>query len=159
MATENSDTMAVQRKRARRVSFAETTSIRLFIRDKESDETETARVRDDSLFGGLDGDNDDNEDEEMDMRNTFLHPIRLPSPGGSTFGSASSNDAVFSVSRKDFRKINCAVTREVGQTEPEVSHHNQEDGPTAVSPANEEVNPRRGLRGRQRPIWQQHYIL
>ncbi|GFQ07108.1 hypothetical protein PHJA_002854900 [Phtheirospermum japonicum] len=108
-ATENSDTMALQRKRARRVSFAETTSIRLFNRDEESDETpliETARIRDDSPgdfgfgrhpesnmeFGGLDGGNDNDEDEEMDMRRTFLRPIGSPSPGGSTFGSASSND-------------------------------------------------------------------
>ncbi|KAL3646150.1 hypothetical protein CASFOL_011330 [Castilleja foliolosa] len=111
MATENSDTMAVQRKRARRVSFAETTSIRLFNRDEESDETpliETARIRDDSPgeigfgrhpepnmdFGGLDGgnDNNNNEDEEMEMHRMFLRPISSPSPGGSTFGSASSND-------------------------------------------------------------------
>ncbi|KAL3633675.1 hypothetical protein CASFOL_022437 [Castilleja foliolosa] len=107
--TDNSDTMALQRKRARRVSFAETTSIRLFIRDEESDQTpliETAKIRDDSPgdfgfrrhpepnmeFGGLGGGNDNDEDEEMDMRRTFLRPIRSPSPGGSTLGSASSND-------------------------------------------------------------------
>ncbi|CAA0808413.1 Unknown protein [Striga hermonthica] len=106
-ATDNSDTIAVQKKRARRVSFAETTSVRLFNRDDEEDVSpmvETARVRDGSpgesrfgrlsepymVFGGEDGDNDNDEDEYM--RRSFLRPDGSPSPGGSTFGSASSND-------------------------------------------------------------------
>ncbi|KAL6506791.1 hypothetical protein OROHE_022228 [Orobanche hederae] len=107
MATENSDTIAMQKKRARRVSFAETTSIHLFNRDEDDDETpliETSRLRDDSP-GGFDfvrqsepnmeidgGDSENGEDEEMNMHKAFLRPIGSPSPGGSTFGSASSND-------------------------------------------------------------------
>ncbi|KAI3457695.1 hypothetical protein Pfo_014358 [Paulownia fortunei] len=43
-------------------------------------------------FGGEDDGNDNDEDEEMDMRRSFLRPVGSPSPGGSTFGSASSND-------------------------------------------------------------------
>ncbi|KAL6529838.1 hypothetical protein OROGR_015461 [Orobanche gracilis] len=109
MATENSDTIAMQKKRARRVSFAETTSIHLFNRDEDDDGTpliETSTLRDDSPGGfdfvrqpepnmkyeGDDGDSENDEDEEMNMHKAFLRPIGSPSPGGSTFGSASSND-------------------------------------------------------------------
>ncbi|KAL6570495.1 hypothetical protein OROGR_000045 [Orobanche gracilis] len=109
VATENSDTIAMQKKRTRRVSFAETTSIHLFNRDEDDDETpliETSRLRDDSPggfdfvrqsesnmeFEGDDGDSENDEDEEMNMHKPFLRPIGSPSPGGSTFGSASSND-------------------------------------------------------------------
>ncbi|CAI9759900.1 unnamed protein product [Fraxinus pennsylvanica] len=37
------------------------------------------------------GGNDDDNDEEMVMRSSFLHPMESPSPG-STIGSATSND-------------------------------------------------------------------
>ncbi|KAK6116318.1 hypothetical protein DH2020_049945 [Rehmannia glutinosa] len=109
---ENSDTMALQKKRARRVSFAEMTSIHFFDRDEEDNETplmETEKIGDESPgdfgfggllernmeFGGEDGGNDNDEDEEMDMHRSFLRPVGSPSPGGSTFGSASSNDGKF----------------------------------------------------------------
>ncbi|KAL8031141.1 hypothetical protein ABFX02_13G006200 [Erythranthe guttata] len=109
MPTENSDTIALQKKRARRVSFAEMTSIHFFDRDEESNGTplaQTAKLGDDSpvqsgLFRQLELDkefecSDDgngiDEDEEMEMQRSFLRPIGSPSPGGSTFGSASSND-------------------------------------------------------------------
>lgn len=110
-ATENSDTMALQRKRARRVSFAEMTSVHFFDRDEESNETplaETAKFGDNSPgesglglqlepteFGGEDEANDNDDDEEAEMRRSFLRPVGSPSPGGSTFGSASSNDGKF----------------------------------------------------------------
>lgn len=108
MAAENSDTVA--KKRVRRVSFAaEMTSVHFFDRDEEYNETplvETAKIFDYSPaelgFGGLselskefggEDDGDDNiDDEEMEMRRLFLRPIGSPSPGGSTLGSASSND-------------------------------------------------------------------
>ncbi|XP_057792894.1 uncharacterized protein LOC131009519 isoform X2 [Salvia miltiorrhiza] len=109
MAAENSDTVAVNKKRARRVSFAEMTSIHFFDRDEEFNETsqvETAKMADDSpaefRFGGLselskefggDDDGGDNLDDEiMEMQRSFLRPIGSPSSGGSTMGSASSND-------------------------------------------------------------------
>ncbi|KAL8478032.1 hypothetical protein ACS0TY_030074 [Phlomoides rotata] len=109
--TENSDTIALHKKRARRVSFAERTSVRYFDRDDEgftgTPLMETAKIGDDSYFEsgsggksernkefeGVDnGDDNDEDNEEMEMRSSFLRPIGSPSPGGSTFGSASSND-------------------------------------------------------------------
>lgn len=108
MAAENSDTVA--KKRVRRVSFAaEMTSVHFFDRDEEYNETPmvgTAKILDDSPaglgfgrlservkeFGGEDDGDDNIDDEEMEMRRLFLRPIGSPSPGGSTLGSASSND-------------------------------------------------------------------
>ncbi|KAL2246015.1 UNVERIFIED_CONTAM: hypothetical protein Sindi_2869700 [Sesamum indicum] len=111
-ATENSDTIARQKKRARRVSFAEMTSVHFFDRDEELNETPstgTAKIGDDSAgelgsggeserskgFGGEDDGDDNVDDEMMQMRSSFLRPVGSPSPGGSTFGSASSNDGKF----------------------------------------------------------------
>ncbi|GER33562.1 nucleoid occlusion protein [Striga asiatica] len=105
-ATDNSDTIAMQKKRARRVSFAETTSVRLFNRDDEEDVSpmvETARVRDGSPgepgfgqvsepymeFGGEDGDSDNDEDRYM--RRSFLRPDGSPSPEDDLFGPVSAN--------------------------------------------------------------------
>lgn len=113
-ATENSDTMGLHKKRARRVSFAEMTSVHFFDRDEDYNETpltETAKIGDDSAgelgfggqserkqeFGGDDDGDDNDNDEEMEMRRSFLRPVGSPSPGGSTFGSASSNDGKFLV--------------------------------------------------------------
>lgn len=112
--TENSDTIALHKKRARRVSFAERTSVRFFDRDDEgftgTPLMQTAKIGDDSYgesgsggksegnkeFGGADnGDENDEDNEEMEMRSSFLRPNGSPSPGGSTFGSASSNDGKF----------------------------------------------------------------
>ncbi|CAA3011904.1 Hypothetical predicted protein [Olea europaea subsp. europaea] len=98
-------TMALQKKRSRRVSFAEMTSVHFFDRDDEYNETprtNTAnpgdnlgndlgfdgQLKEPKDFGG--GDDDDN-DEEMVMRSSFLRPMESPSPG-STIGSATSND-------------------------------------------------------------------
>ncbi|XP_042005301.1 uncharacterized protein LOC121754038 isoform X1 [Salvia splendens] len=109
MAAENSDTVALNKKRARRVSFAELTSIHFFDRDEEFNETsqsENAKMADDSPaelgFGGLlqrskefgseDDGGDNLEDEIMEMQRNFLRPIGSPSSGGSTMGSSSSND-------------------------------------------------------------------
>lgn len=126
-ATGNSDggtTMAVQKKRMRRVSFAEMTSVHFFDRDEDNEtpiEEAAARVSEDGgnganereersgLLGfrelldsrGEDEEEDreigdrDSEDEELAiMRRPFLRPAESPSPG-STFGSATSNDGKF----------------------------------------------------------------
>lgn len=113
MAAENSDAVALTKKRARRVSFAaEMTSVHIFDRDEEFNETPSvaaANMTDDSPaefgFGGLSerskefGGEDDGEynleDEVMEMQRSFLRPIGSPSSGGSTLGSASSNDGKF----------------------------------------------------------------
>ncbi|XP_042009596.1 uncharacterized protein LOC121758241 [Salvia splendens] len=109
MAAENSDTVALNKKRARRVSFAELTSVHFFDRDEELNEaspSENAKMADDSPaefgfggllqrskeFGGEDDVGDNLEDEIMEMQRSFLRPIGSPSSGGSTMGSASSND-------------------------------------------------------------------
>ncbi|KAK4437472.1 hypothetical protein Salat_0081100 [Sesamum alatum] len=108
-ATENSDTIARQKKRARRVSFAEMTSVHFFDRDEELNETPstgTAKIGDELAgelgsggesernkeSGGEDDGDDNDDDEVMQMRSQFLRPVGSPSPGGSNFGSASSND-------------------------------------------------------------------
>ncbi|XP_073065242.1 uncharacterized protein [Primulina eburnea] len=97
-------TMALQRKRARRVSFAEMTSVHFFDRDEEDNETPLAKaakmdsVSSNELYFGLELeqskeiDGEDIDVEEMEMPRSFLRPLGSPSPGGSTIGSASSND-------------------------------------------------------------------
>lgn len=119
-ATGNSEgggtTMALQRKRQRRVSFAEMTSVRFFDRDEEDNETPkegepevkdgNGSVEKDDILGFLrfqDSNGEEREErqevEEVEsedddlaaMRRSFLRPIESPSPG-SGFGSATSND-------------------------------------------------------------------
>ncbi|XP_073142523.1 uncharacterized protein [Henckelia pumila] len=97
-------TMALQRKRARRVSFAEMTSVHFFDRDEEDNETPLAkaakrdRISANDLDFGLELeqpkeiDGEDTDVEDMEMPRSFLRPLGSPSPGGSTIGSASSND-------------------------------------------------------------------
>ncbi|XP_075521641.1 uncharacterized protein LOC142554907 isoform X2 [Primulina tabacum] len=97
-------TMALQRKRARRVSFAEMTSVHFFDRDEEDNETPLSKaakmdsVSSNELYFGLELeqskeiDGEDIDVEEMEMPRSFLRPLGSPSPGGSTIGSASSND-------------------------------------------------------------------
>ncbi|KAL1560934.1 hypothetical protein AAHA92_11088 [Salvia divinorum] len=109
LAAENSDTVTLNKKRARRVSFAEMTSVHIFDRVGEFNETsqvEIAKIADDSpaelrlrglqkrgkVFGGEDDVGDRLKDEIMEMQRSFLQPIRSPSSGGSMMGSASSND-------------------------------------------------------------------
>ncbi|XP_049370678.1 uncharacterized protein LOC125835606 isoform X2 [Solanum verrucosum] len=121
---ENSDggtTMAMQRKRARRVSFAEMTSVHFFDRDEEyetppnlsgkaenNSESEEVNLGFDQLVDdpkeswllnedredgdeGNDEDIDEDGDDEMALPRSFLRPEESPSPG-SNFGSATSND-------------------------------------------------------------------
>ncbi|KAL2458296.1 uncharacterized protein Fot_55773 [Forsythia ovata] len=98
-------TMALQKKRSRRVSFAEMTSVHFFDRDDEYNETprtDTAKPGD-NLGNDLgfdrhledskdsEGGDDDDNDDEMVMQSSFLRPMESPSPG-STIGSATSND-------------------------------------------------------------------
>ncbi|KZV31364.1 hypothetical protein F511_05468 [Dorcoceras hygrometricum] len=97
-------TMALQKKRARRVSFAEMTSVHFFDRDEEDNETPVAKaakvdgVSATELDFGVELeqskeiDGEDIDVEEMEMPRSFLRPLGSPSPGGSTMGSASSND-------------------------------------------------------------------
>ncbi|XP_019249306.1 PREDICTED: uncharacterized protein LOC109228611 isoform X2 [Nicotiana attenuata] len=116
--TENSEggtTMAMQKKRARRVSFAEMTSVHFFDRDEEyetppdpsgkaesnSEREEIINLGFDQLVDdskesedgdeGNDEDEDEDEDDEMALPRSFLRPAESPSPG-SHFGSATSND-------------------------------------------------------------------
>ncbi|KAJ8568631.1 hypothetical protein K7X08_028164 [Anisodus acutangulus] len=112
---ENSDggtTMEMQRKRARRVSFAEMTSIHFFDRDEEyetppdlSGKAENNSEREEMMNLGFDELVDDskesdkdredgdegNDEDEMALPRSFLRPAESESPG-SNFGSATSND-------------------------------------------------------------------
>ncbi|KAL4555334.1 hypothetical protein LXL04_037952 [Taraxacum kok-saghyz] len=105
-------TMAFHKKRARRVSFAENTSVHIFDRDEDSgtplDPKPPSSPSDElgsdehnrepgQLFWNVDEDDNDNnnEDDYMDepgSRSPFLRVVGSPSSGGSTFGSATSND-------------------------------------------------------------------
>ncbi|KAI3753527.1 hypothetical protein L2E82_25582 [Cichorium intybus] len=105
-------TMAFHKKRARRVSFAENTSVHIFDRDEDSgtpldpkppsspsDELGSAERKFESgqLFWNVDEDDNDNNNEDDDMdepgsRSPFLRFVGSPSSGGSTVGSANSND-------------------------------------------------------------------
>ncbi|XP_060191109.1 uncharacterized protein LOC132620450 isoform X2 [Lycium barbarum] len=111
---ENSDggtTIAMQRKRARRVSFAEMTSVHFFDRDEEyetppdQNKAEISSEREEMVNLGFDdqlvdeefkeeeegNDEDEDDDGEMAVSRSFLRPMESPSPG-SNFGSATSND-------------------------------------------------------------------
>ncbi|CAI9294918.1 unnamed protein product [Lactuca saligna] len=105
-------TMAFHKKRARRVSFAENTSVHIFDRDEDSgtplepkppsspsDELGSGELNHErgQLFWNVDEDDNDNNNEDDDMdepgsRSPFLRFIGSPSSGGSTVGSANSND-------------------------------------------------------------------
>ncbi|XP_057963172.1 uncharacterized protein LOC131154424 isoform X2 [Malania oleifera] len=109
------ETIAVQKKRSRRVSFAEITSVHVFDRDDELEtppDSKPFTSEDASQLGQSDGilgflreaaDSDDSrdefsqteeddEDDDLDQRKSFLlRPLESPSPG-STIGSATSND-------------------------------------------------------------------
>ncbi|KAA8526644.1 hypothetical protein F0562_008153 [Nyssa sinensis] len=113
--TENEEgTIAFQKKRSRRVSFAEITSVHVFDRDEDyeippdskqpsSETSELGQSNEDLGFhrdptDGEDskdslqnGEEDDYDDEELKARRSFLRPTESPSPG-STIGSATSND-------------------------------------------------------------------
>lgn len=95
--SEEDDTVALRKKRARRVSFAdnEITSVHVFRRDDDDDSTsspsEPPSSSDPSILGffrDLASDSDDDEqpkleDEAEAAANSFLRPVGSPSPGGS----------------------------------------------------------------------------
>ncbi|KAL8130838.1 uncharacterized protein LOC141711470 isoform X2 [Apium graveolens] len=111
------ETVAVNKKRARRVSFAENTSVHIFDRDEESESPTEPRTSspdvnstDLGLFNdelgfrrnsidandilrnnaaAADDDDDDEDDDEYDARPSFFRPLESPS-SGSGFGSATS---------------------------------------------------------------------
>ncbi|VFQ60527.1 unnamed protein product [Cuscuta campestris] len=108
--------LTMQKKKERRVSFAETTSVHFFDRDEEETPPEAlAKAGDGSGFQvnelnfhqldnsrrDDDGDeeedgnvSDEDEDGEPALGRSFLRPMESPSPG-STFGSATSNNEQF----------------------------------------------------------------
>ncbi|XP_022758880.1 uncharacterized protein LOC111305523 isoform X2 [Durio zibethinus] len=105
------ETIALRKKRSRRVSFAdrEITSVHIFNRDDDyetpPDSTpKPATEREKELLGlfsdlvdsddSNSGDgNEDEDDDVLSVRKSFLRPMESPSPGGSsTVGSATSND-------------------------------------------------------------------
>ncbi|WCJ37347.1 hypothetical protein M5689_018494 [Euphorbia peplus] len=111
--TETDDeTMALRKKRSRRVSFAdrEITSVHIFKRDEEyvspSDLNPPSNSLSDAhkevlgFFRDLADTDDsketspnvDQDDDEEDARRPFFRPFESPSPGSSIFGSATSND-------------------------------------------------------------------
>ncbi|KAH9609070.1 hypothetical protein KSS87_021830 [Heliosperma pusillum] len=104
----------ILKKRARRVSFAETTAVHFFNRDDESESTpenasneglnssngKLSRTESDEIMELLqsssssssDGDSDgDDDDVDAVINSAFLRPMESPS-SGSRFGSATSND-------------------------------------------------------------------
>ncbi|XP_027065143.1 uncharacterized protein [Coffea arabica] len=116
--SEGGTTVALQKKRLRRVSFAENTSVRFFDRDDDENETPEALEESASKVGNNndseeiiellgfrqlveskgggeedreDGDRQSDDEERVDMRRSFLRPVESPS-SESGFGSATSND-------------------------------------------------------------------
>ncbi|KAI3708196.1 hypothetical protein L2E82_37336 [Cichorium intybus] len=100
-------TTVFHKKRSRRVSFAENTSVHIFDRDEEietpPDPDAPSSPHIDLGFSDRDGEpkqffgneEEDNEDEDMDdlgPKSPFFRVVRSPSSGGSTIGSATSND-------------------------------------------------------------------
>ncbi|KAF8081591.1 hypothetical protein N665_0876s0009 [Sinapis alba] len=103
-AGTDDETIAQRRKRLRRVSFAdrEITSVHIFKRDEDyetppnpsaqnGEEAGTSESEDKVIrfFGEL-ADSEDGEDEPVEK--LFLRPKSSPSSGGSTIGSATSDD-------------------------------------------------------------------
>lgn len=111
------ETIALRKKRSRRVSFAdrEITSVHIFNRDDEyetppdppSTKSPTSDTDDEvrAFFGDLadsddskeisspTGADDDDNDYSINSRKSFFRPVESPSPGGSSIvGSASCND-------------------------------------------------------------------
>ncbi|XP_024959726.1 uncharacterized protein LOC112500464 [Cynara cardunculus var. scolymus] len=100
-------TTAFRKKRFRRVSFAENTSVHIFDRDEEyntpPDVEPPSSPYEELGFSERDGarkqffrnEEEDDEDDDMDElgpRSPFLRVVRSPSSGGSTIGSVTSND-------------------------------------------------------------------
>nr|GEZ53080.1 hypothetical protein [Tanacetum cinerariifolium] len=93
--TTSATTSAFQKKRSRRVSFAENT-IHIFERDEESgsipDEDGGSSDRDSVQLFRNESEGDDDDEEEEEEGSLFFRVVRSPSSGGSTVGSATSND-------------------------------------------------------------------
>ena len=102
-------TTAFHKKRSRRVSFAENTSVHIFDRDEETPPDANAPSspyedlgfsdRDAKLkqfFGNAEDDNEDDDTDELGPRSPFFRVVRSPSSGGSAIGSATSNDGKYS---------------------------------------------------------------
>ncbi|KAM7503802.1 hypothetical protein LguiB_002706 [Lonicera macranthoides] len=108
-------TIAIQKKRSRRVSFAENTMVHIFDRDDEYETPPDPKPSDDNplemvAFSELgfhqdeandskeysqNEEEDEEEDvDEIDSSGTFLRPVESPS-SGSIIGSATSNDDFF----------------------------------------------------------------
>lgn len=110
------ETVARQKKRSRRVSFAaEITSVHVFNRDDDDETPPESRPSSDlgtpqlglpdppllpflKDLGDTTDDDDDNGiengDEDVHHRKSFLRPFQSPSPG-STIGSATPSDGKF----------------------------------------------------------------
>lgn len=107
------ETIAFHKKRARRVSFAENTSVHIFNRDEDSgtpvnpkppnspsnelsESGERINGPNQLLWSNDDVDDDnDGDDDDVDepgSSSPFLRFVGSPSSGGSTIGSANSND-------------------------------------------------------------------
>ncbi|GKB76753.1 hypothetical protein Tco_0943648, partial [Tanacetum coccineum] len=123
---QETTTLAFHKKRARRVSFAENTSVHIFNRDEDSATPVNAKqppppsdeYSDEPKFWNDNGNDEDEEDEdeeddEMDEsggpRSPFLRLVgSSPSSGGSTIGSATSNDGI-----KKRKQANCLLSQNV----------------------------------------------
>ncbi|XP_022989286.1 uncharacterized protein LOC111486405 [Cucurbita maxima] len=107
--TTEEETLALKKKRARRVSFAdvEITSVHIFNRDEdyetppEPQATPEAATPDNEVLGFFRDlvDSDDSresspnlDDDVLGQRKSFLRPLGSPSPGSISAGSATSND-------------------------------------------------------------------
>ncbi|XVF21190.1 hypothetical protein REPUB_Repub12eG0069100 [Reevesia pubescens] len=101
------ETIALRKKRSRRVSFAdrEITSVHIFNRDDDNETPSDSTPKSDSerekealdlfsdLLGNGDSDGGDEYDDVLSATKSFLRPMESPSPGGSsTVGSATYND-------------------------------------------------------------------
>ncbi|CAJ1950989.1 unnamed protein product [Sphenostylis stenocarpa] len=90
--TEEEDyTVALKKKRARRVSFAdnEITSVHVFRRDDDASSDPSDAPSDPSVLGffrDLASESDDDRQPQLDDEagDSFLRPIDFPSPGGSS---------------------------------------------------------------------------
>ncbi|KAF2292482.1 hypothetical protein GH714_023488 [Hevea brasiliensis] len=111
------ETIAVRKKRSRRVSFAdrEITSVHIFNRDEDYETPPDCSAKDPSSGNAAEAENEvlgffrdladsddskemsptgdeDDEDDIVNARKSFLRPVESPSPGSTIVGSATSND-------------------------------------------------------------------
>ncbi|KAJ9169903.1 hypothetical protein P3X46_018048 [Hevea brasiliensis] len=116
-AETDEETIAVRKKRSRRVSFAdrEITSVHIFNRDEDYETPPDCSAKDPSSGNAAEAENEvlgffrdladsddskemsptgdeDDEDDIVNARKSFLRPVESPSPGSTIVGSATSND-------------------------------------------------------------------